>query len=311
MFVTDAALWLLDKTANGWDATAPARERARTIWNNHTRPAQRAGQITAAALAALLAVGLAAALVTGIVRLVTGLITGLVRGVAHALAYLWNSGAAGTVRDLADIPFIATRAWLRAHAQGLPATPAQIGGGALVLALVLFVSARRGSTAARIGFAILGAAGCAAVWQASPENQRLTAVAVSAGAWLLLAPSAYATRWWRPERRTRLTLNPRVEEALAGLAAAHRPAVPANLPAQQATHSMPTLTPHRRRLSPLESASSLSVAPGPAGGFRCRHCAQPLAWAATVADQERTWRTDDGSAACPDAPTTPALHQAL
>ena len=308
--VTDAALLLLDKTVTGWDATAPVRERARTIWTTHTSTAQRAGQITAAALAALLALGLVAALLTGVVHLVTGLVTALVRGVAQAAGYLGNSGPSDAVGHIADIPFTATRAWLRQHAQGLPATPAQIGAAALVLALVLFVSARRGSTAARAGFASLGAAGCAAVWQASPDGQRLAAVAVSAGAWLLLAPSAYATRW-RPERRTRLTLNPAVEEALAALAAAHRPPAPTAVPAQQSLHAMPTLIPHRRRLSPLESVSSLSVVPDPAAGFRCRHCAQPLAWAATAADLERTWRTDDGSVACPDAPTTPALHQAL
>ncbi|MGW2543763.1 hypothetical protein ACWC5I_23515, partial [Kitasatospora sp. NPDC001574] len=214
---TDAALWILDKTTDAWHATAPLRERASAAWHTHTSTAQRAGQITAAAFAALLALALATTLVTFLVRMITGAVTSLARGVAQAAAYLWNSDAADGVRDIADVPFIAARAWLREHAQGLAASPAQIGAAALVLAAVLFVSARRGSTAGRIGWALLGAAGCVAIWQASPDSQRLAAAAVSAGAWLLLAPSAYAVRWWRPERRTRLTLNPAVEEALAVL----------------------------------------------------------------------------------------------
>lgn len=309
---TDAALWILDKTTDAWDATAPLRERASTSWHTHTSPAQRAGQITAAALAALLTLALATALVTLLIRMITGAVTSLARGCAHAAAYLWNSGAADGARDIADIPFIAARAWLRGNAQGLAASPAQIGGAALALAAVLFVSARRGSTAGRTGWALLGAAGCAAVWQASPDEQRLAAVAVSAGAWLLLAPSAYAVRWWRPERRTRLALNPAVEDALAVLAAAHRPAAPAPVPAQQVAHAMPSLTPHRRRLSPLETVDSVTAAQPPAaGGFRCLHCAQPLAWAATDDDPERTWRTTDGATTCLEAPATAPVHVAL
>ncbi|WP_327075628.1 hypothetical protein OG196_43690 (plasmid) [Kitasatospora purpeofusca] len=332
---TDAALRILDRTTDAWHATAPLRERVGAAWHTHTSPARRAGQITGAALAALLALALATTLVTLLVRMITGAVASLVRGCVAAAAHLWNSGAADGVRDIADVPFIAARAWLRGHAQHLAATPDQIGVAALVLAAVLFISARRGSTAGRTGWALLGAAGCAAVWQGSPEGQRPAATAVAAGAWLLLAPCAYARRR-RAERRTRLALDPAVEEALAVLAAAHRlPAPtpvpvqqavrtvptltphrrrlsPPPVPVQQAVRTVPTLTPHRRRLSPLETVDSVTAErPSAAGGFRCLHCAQPLAWAATDDDPERTWRTTDGATACADAPATAPVHVAL
>ncbi|WP_404870982.1 hypothetical protein ACI1MP_37665 (plasmid) [Kitasatospora griseola] len=174
---------------------------------------------------------------------------------------------------------------------------------------MLFTAARRGSTAARAAWALLGAAACAATWQAGPESQRTAAAAVTAGVWLFLAPAAYAKRRRTTERRIRLLLNPAVEEALTALAAAHTPTGPATAAAP--TTTVHTVPPSRPRLSPLQTLAAIKV-PGPAaGGFRCLHCDQPLAWAATETDFERTWRTTDGTTACPAAPTTPALHHAL
>ncbi|MFF4384447.1 hypothetical protein [Kitasatospora sp. NPDC001547] len=304
--VTDAALRLLDTTTSAWEATAPLRERAATTWRTRTSPAQRAGQITATTLTAVLVASLAITLLVAVVRLAAAAIASLVRGCLHAAAYLWHSNAADGIRDVLQVPLGGVATWLRHHADGLPATPGQLGAAALLLAVVLFVAARRGSTAARTGWALLGAAACAAAWQAAPDNQRTAAAAVTASTWLFLAPSAYAARWWKTERRTRMLLSPAVEEALIQLAAAHpRPdTTPTESPVRLPAPPLP-------RLSPLKNLAAIKV-PGPtAGGFRCRHCDQPLAWAATEDDPERTWRTPDGTTTCPAAPMTPALHHAL
>ncbi|MET8704205.1 hypothetical protein ABZW10_35945 [Kitasatospora sp. NPDC004723] len=304
--LTDAALRVLATTTSAWEATTPLREKAATTWRTRTNPAQRAGQITATALAAILAASLTITLVTTAVRLTAAMAASLGRGCAHAATYLWHSDAVDGIRDVLQVPLGGVAAWLRQNAAGLPATPGQMGGAALVLALVLFVAARRGSTAARAGWALLGVAACAATWQTGPGSERTAAVAVTAGVWLLLAPAAYAGRWWKTERRTRMLLSPAVEEALTQLAAAHIRPDTTPAPASQ-----PAARPVPPRLSPLKNLAALKAPSPAAGGFRCRHCDQPLAWAATEDDPERTWRTPDGTTTCPDAPTTPALHHAL
>ncbi|MFE2174400.1 hypothetical protein [Kitasatospora sp. NPDC059462] len=304
--LTDAALRVLATTTSAWEATTPLREKAATTWRTRTSPAQRAGQITATALAALLAASLTVTLVTTVVRLAAAMAASLGRGCVHAAAYLWDSDAVDGIRDVLQVPLGGVAAWLRQNAAGLPATPGQMGGAALVLALVLFVAARRGSTAARAGWALLGVAACAATWQTGPASGRTAAAAVTAGAWLLLAPTAYAGRWWKTERRTRMLLSPAVEEALTQLAAAHTR--PDTTPAPASPSAARPAPP---RLSPLKNLAALKPPSPAAGGFRCRHCDQPLAWAGTEDDPERTWRAPDGTTACPDAPTTPALHHAL
>ncbi|MEE1821222.1 hypothetical protein PUR61_03265 [Streptomyces sp. BE20] len=305
--LTDAALRVLATTASAWEATTPLRQRAATTWRTRTSPAQRAGQITATALAAVLVASLTITLVTTALRLAAAAVADLARGCAQAAAYLWHSDTADGIRDVLQVPLGAVAAWLRQNAAGLPATPGQVGGAALVLALVLFVAARRGSTAARAGWALLGAAACAATWQTGPGSGRTAAAAITAGVWLLFAPAAYAGRWWKTERRTRLLLSPAVEEALAQLAAVHTRPDTTPAPASQPA-ARPAPLP---RLSPLKNLAALKAPSLAAGGFRCRHCDQPLAWAATEDDPERTWRTPDGTTTCPGAPTTPALHHAL
>ena len=189
------------------------------------------------------------------------------------------------VYDLAATVVRPADAWLHQHAAALPASPALLGWCWLALAAVLYLAARRGSTAGRFAWAILAAATGAAVWQGSAADSRSAALAVTAGAALLLAPSAYARtdRTRRQELAVGGTVTIAVQQFVTG------PDAP--LPQQRSAAAEPQ---HARAGQP--------DTPPPAAGFACRFCSKALVWDGPT-DAGRTWRAaGDGDTYCPQAP---------
>ena len=184
-------------------------------------------------------------------------------------------------------------AWLHQPAAPRPASPRVLAWSWLLLGLLLFLSARAGNLAARFSWAALSAATGAAVWQAAPSGSRTAAAVVTAGLWLLLAPSAYG-RTERAPQRQEISLGGTLVALVVQqfVNAAPAPASTSSAPARGAA------LPVAHTPEPAARPVAVSVS-----GFRCRYCDTAVNWASAPSEPERTWRSGTGSTYCPMAPT--------
>ncbi|MFD8597689.1 hypothetical protein ACFV1L_22065 [Kitasatospora sp. NPDC059646] len=199
----------------------------------------------------------------------------------HLLRWLYNSPGGHAVRALAETVRRPASDWLHQHAAHLPASPTQLGWAWLGLASLLYLSARWGNLAGRFAFTALAAGTTAAAWQAGAQGDRAAVVAVTAGAWLLLAPSAYA----------RTAKDPLRQEL--------------HITAQQTVTTYTVVDPASSvpywGVAEAEEAAATEAA-SPVRGFACRYCSAPVVWDGP-AEGVRTWRlAADGSTYCRQAP---------
>ncbi|MFF2548335.1 hypothetical protein ACFVUY_38060 [Kitasatospora sp. NPDC058063] len=231
--------------------------------------------------------GLAAAVAASALSAVAagGLIGAIVAEAVRDARWLGRSPVGQAAHQLGATVGRPVGAWLHQHAAGLPASPAVLGWSWLLLAAVLYLSALRGSLAGRLALAALAAGTVAAAWQAGPADTRPVASAVTAGAWLLLVPSAYA----RTERPAR-------EDDLDDSGASAPTVI---VVVQQFTTAAAGPVPDRHTAPQPNGKTTEQL---PAAGFACRWCSAALVWDGP-AGSVRTWRSaGDGGTYCPQAP---------
>ncbi|MFD4535617.1 hypothetical protein ACFWNL_18255 [Kitasatospora sp. NPDC058397] len=257
-----------------------AAGRAHRRWRTWCAAARTAGARRARVLA-----GLAAAVTAFALSAVAagGLIGAAAAEVVRAARLLDRSPVGQAAQQLGATVGRPAGVWLRQHAAGLPASPAVLGWSWLLLAAVLYLSARRGSLAGRLALAALAAGTTTAIWQASPIDAQPMAAAVAAGAWLLLVPSAYAA-----------TKRPAREHDHDGGAL--------TVIVQQFTVAPTGPIPDQRTAATAPQSRGKTAERSSVGGFACRFCSTSLFWGGP-AGSVRTWRAaGDGGTYCPQAP---------
>lgn len=177
--------------ADGTGAEADSSRRRRGVARLGRRAADRVtlavreyGLIAAAGLTAL-------AVLAALLWLLTALIGALADGLGA------TGGALTTFADwLSDGPVTRSvagpvRAYLDAHATGLPATGRDLWIVWLVAVAVLYTGALAGSKFARIGWAVIGVLTAAAAYAGAGHDSGPAAAGLTAAVWLLLSLPAY------------------------------------------------------------------------------------------------------------------------
>lgn len=102
--------------------------------------------------------------------------------------------AAAGLAPLAEVITTPVRAYLHAHAGPLPVAAGTLHTAWAGLGLGLAVASWGGSTAARVGWVLIGAATAAMAYLATPAPAQALAAAVTAAAWVALSIPALAAR---------------------------------------------------------------------------------------------------------------------
>ncbi|MEV0005895.1 hypothetical protein AB0H28_26920 [Micromonospora sp. NPDC050980] len=161
------------------------RWRALTDWWRHNRATGFLRDNWLLAVAALTALAVLAVLLWGIWTFVTAIIGAIDAGLGAAGTWVTGGPITHSISD-------PMRAYLDAHAAGLPATGRDLWVTWLVAAGVLYLAALAGSTYARIGWAAIGALTAAAIYLGAPAGTGPAATGLTAAVWLALSLPAYA-----------------------------------------------------------------------------------------------------------------------
>lgn len=168
-------------------ATEPGtgRWRALTDWWRDSRATLFLRDNWLLGLFALAALAVISVLLWAIWVIVTKLVDVVSRGLGAAGDWVTGGPITHSISD-------PMRAYLDAHAAGLPATGRDLWITWLVAVGVLYLGALAGSTYARIGWAAIGALTAAAVYAGAPAGAGPAAAGLTAAVWLALSLPAYA-----------------------------------------------------------------------------------------------------------------------
>ncbi len=144
--------------------------------------------------------GAVALVVLALIGAVLAIVWMLLRDLFHGLTAASHAGAVAGVaighhlHILTRVVVDPVHTYITDHAAGLPATPSQLWWTWLIVTTGLWLLAAAGSTGARIGWTLLGAATVAMVWAASPIDAHQLAAGVALTAWSALSVPAFV-RW--------------------------------------------------------------------------------------------------------------------